>query len=107
MANVTSRPNAIDAYLARWYSYTMRPNRNSPTSRAAAIILAVAVALPLASCGNKRLVEVFDNGPVGGPQGASEGYIWVGKNDNPPPGKSWAPTDPEKLTPEQKKRIRN
>lgn len=53
-----------------------------------------------------RLVEVFDNGPVGGPRGASEGYIWVGKNDHPPPGKTWAPTDPESLTPEQKARIR-
>lgn len=53
-----------------------------------------------------RLVEVFDNGPVGGPRGASEGYIWVRRDDHPPPGKTWAPTDPESLTPEQKARIR-
>lgn len=74
-------------------------------------IAAAAVALgTLYACnggfGRQRLVEVFDNGPVGGPQGASEGYIWVGKNDHPPPGKSWAPTDPDKLTAEQKQRIR-
>lgn len=70
-------------------------------------VLALLVILPLAACSQKRLVEVFDNGPAGGPQGPSEGYIWVGKYDNPPPGKSWAPVDETTLTPEQKKRIRN
>lgn len=56
--------------------------------------------------GQRRLVEVFDNGPVGGPGGASEGYVWVGTNADPPPGKSWAPVDPDSLTAEQRKRIR-
>ena len=69
--------------------------------------LALSLLIPLAACSEKRLVEVFDNGPVGGPQGASEGYIWVGEDDNPPPGKSWAPVDAATLTAEQKKRIRN
>ncbi|MBU6413366.1 MAG: hypothetical protein KGS45_07815 [Planctomycetes bacterium] len=69
------------------------------------------VALPatmwLASCQSQRqLVEVFDNGPVGGPSGPSEGFIWVGKGDRPPPGKSYRPTDPATLTPEQKNCIR-
>lgn len=73
----------------------------------ARVMLALMVFAPLAGCSEKRLVEVFDNGPVGGPQGASEGYIWVGENDNPPPGKSWAPVDAATLTAEQKKRIRN
>lgn len=67
----------------------------------------LAAAMWLASCqSQRRLVEVFDNGPVGGPSGPSEGFIWVGKDDMPPPGKSYRPTDPATLTPEQKKRIR-
>lgn len=67
----------------------------------------IGAALWLASCQTqKRLVEVFDNGPVGGPAGSSEGFIWVGESDMPPPGKSWRPTDPAALTQEQKKRIR-
>ena len=35
----------------------------------------------LARCSEKRLVEVFDIEPVGGPQKANEGYIWVDKSD--------------------------
>ena len=67
----------------------------------------VGCGLLIASCqSQQRLVEVFDNGPVGGPAGASEGYIWVGKDDLPPPGKGWKPTDPATLSDEQKKRIR-
>jgi len=86
---------------------SMEPRRRTSRFTRSRLLLALAVLLPLASCGNKRLVEVFDNGPVGGPHGPSEGYIWVGKNDNPPPGKTWAPTDPKTLTDEQKARIRN
>jgi hypothetical protein len=56
--------------------------------------------------GRSTLVEQFDNGPVGGPEGASEGYIWVREGDNPSPGKHWKRTDPDSLTPDQKKRIR-
>lgn len=69
----------------------------------------LAAGLWLVSCqshSQRRLVEVFDNGPVGGPSGPSEGFIWVGKDDVPPPGKSYRPTDPATLTAEQKKRIR-
>jgi len=89
--------------------------RRPRSLRGAALLLAIglmAVSLvTLYACNNgvigpKRLVEVFDNGPVGGPRGASEGYLWVGTNASPPPGKTWAPTDPETLTPEQRKRIR-
>jgi len=71
-----------------------------------AVFLIVLVA-GLAGCGGKRLVEVFDSGPVGGKQGPSEGYIWVGQSDLPPPGKTWKPTDPSALTDEQRKRIRS
>jgi len=41
----------------------------------------------LARCSEKRLVEVFDIEPVGGPQKANEGYIWVDKSDPPSSGK--------------------
>lgn len=75
-----------------------------------AVLMAMLGLVAQVSCSiigrRDRLVEVFDNGLVGGPRGASEGYIWVGKNDLPLPGKTWAPTDPESLTPEQKARIR-
>lgn len=67
----------------------------------------IACVLVVASCrSNRRLVEVFDNGPVGGKQGPSEGMIWVGKDDLPPPGKSWKTIDPATLTEDQKKQIR-
>ncbi len=73
----------------------------------ASLIAIGVLVVAFASCRqNRRLVEVFDNGPVGGPAGASEGYIWVGSDDLPPPGKTWGPVDPEKLTPEQRTRIR-
>ena len=55
----------------------------------------------------KELVEVFDIEPVGGPQKASEGYIWVGECDVPQSGKKYAPTDEKTPAEEQKKRIRN
>jgi hypothetical protein len=55
---------------------------------------------------SQRLVEVFDNGPLGGTPGPSEGMMWVGKHDLPPPGKSWKPIDPATLTDAQKQRIR-
>lgn len=57
--------------------------------------------------GRHVLVEQFDNGPVGGPPGASEGYIWVREGDEPSSGKGWKRTDPATLTPAQKQRIRN
>jgi len=89
--------------------------RKAKSHRSAALLLGVgAVVVSLAmlyACngsmmGSRRLVEVFDNGPASGPRGPSEGYMWVGKNADPPPGKTWAPTDPDTLTPEQRKRIR-
>jgi hypothetical protein len=70
------------------------------------LALGTLYACNAAWMGQQRLVEVFDNGPVSGPRGPSEGYIWVGENQNPPPGKSWAPVDPDSLTPEQQQRIR-
>lgn len=89
--------------------------RNGDSRRSLTIFLGIAIAgLALggllacksARMGEHRLVEVFDNGPVGGPRGPSEGYIWIGENQNPPPGKTWAQVDPDTLTPEQRKRIR-
>jgi len=73
---------------------------------AACIALGGVYACSGGGFGQRRLVEVFDNGPGGGPGGPSEGYMWVGKNDHQPPGKSWAPVDADSLTAEQKKRIR-
>jgi hypothetical protein len=70
-------------------------------------MVVIGCGLLIASCqSQRRLVEVFDNGPVGGPSGPSEGYIWVGKDDLPPPGKSWKSTDPNTLTADQRQRIR-
>jgi len=67
----------------------------------------IGLGVGVASCQSKsRLVEQFDNGPVGGPTGGSEGYIWVGKDDEPSPGKHWRDVDPKSLAPEQKARIR-
>ncbi len=72
-----------------------------------AVCVAAGAVLALRGChGGQRLVEVFDNGPVGGPPGPSEGYKWVGRDDLPPAGKGWKPVDPDTLTPEQHKRIR-
>lgn len=70
--------------------------------------LAISVVALLAGCDSRRvLVEQFDNGPVGGPRGASEGYFWVSESDDPTLGKSWKRIDPATLTEEQRKRIRN
>jgi hypothetical protein len=69
-------------------------------------LAAIGLGVGVVSCQSKsRLVEQFDNGPLGGPPGASEGYIWVGKDDHPSPGKNWRDVDPKTLTPEQKSRI--
>lgn len=75
---------------------------------ASALLLAgVIVLVAVRGChGGRRLVEVFDNGPVGGPRGPSEGYRWVGKDDAPPPGKTWQPVDPSTLSNEERERIR-
>jgi hypothetical protein len=68
--------------------------------------IAIGIVVAVSGFGQRRLVEVFDNGPVGGSQGPSEGYIWVREDDLPAPGKTWAPVDPATLTADQKKRIR-
>jgi hypothetical protein len=69
-------------------------------------ILASGALLTLSACqGEKRLVEQFDIGPPGGPRGPSEGYIWVGRDDLPSPGKSWRTVDPASLTDAQRARI--
>lgn len=68
----------------------------------------IAAVMCLPGCqGGARLVEVFDNGPVGGPQGESQGYRWVGADDMPPEGHTWKPVDFETLTPEERARIRS
>jgi hypothetical protein len=56
----------------------------------AAFLLATVA---LTGCEETRLVEQFDNGPVGGPQGPSEGIRRVGVNELPPTGKSWQPVE--------------
>jgi hypothetical protein len=65
----------------------------------------VAVALVLAGCGGNdwEVVEQFDNGPMGGPRGASEGFKKVHRGDLPTPGKNWKHVDPATLTPEQRR----
>lgn len=77
-----------------------------PHARKLIVLIAAATAIAFTASCSRRLVEVFDNGPVGGQPGPSEGYIWVGQNDMPPCGKHWKPTDPATLTAEQRKRIR-
>ena len=82
------------------------------------LVALLAIAVVLVKCsragGKQRLVEVFDNGPLvrepdgtthlqGGP---SEGFIWVGKDDRPPPGKNWRPVNYDELSAEQRQRIR-
>jgi len=75
-------------------------------NRLASTIAVALLALVTGCTDDKRLVEVFDNGPAGGPAGPSEGYIWVGTEALPPPGKGWKPTDPDTLTAAQRKLIR-
>jgi hypothetical protein len=55
--------------------------------------------------GGRVLVEQFDNGPVGGPPGPSEGFTWVDEDDRPTPGKHWKRVDPMTLTPEQRREL--
>jgi hypothetical protein len=72
-----------------------------------AVLAGVVSLAALRGChGGQRLVEVFNNGPVGGPPGGSDGYRWVRADDLPSAGKSWKPVDIDTLTPEQRKRIR-
>ena len=53
----------------------------------ALFIAVMSVSVGVVACQRKsRLVEQFDNGPVGGPPGGSEGYMWVGKGDPVEPG---------------------
>jgi hypothetical protein len=77
-------------------------------SRACAVGCAlVCGAAAMQGCSEqKRLVEVFDVGPAGGPRGGSEGYRWVDADDEPPLGKGWKPADINALTLEQRSRIR-
>jgi hypothetical protein len=71
-----------------------------------ALLTAVGSFALLRGChANQRLVEQFDNGPIRGKPGPSEGYFWVGPDDHPSAGKHWKPTDPATLTPEQRQRI--
>ncbi len=76
--------------------------------RAGWIAASVCAALAtLAACDRgRRLVEVYDNGPVGAQPTSNGYYIWVGKDDLPPPGNSWKPVDYDALTPEQRSKIR-
>lgn len=71
-------------------------------------VLSVGGLVSLYACqaNRQRLVEVFDNGPIGGPPGESEGYIWVGANEEPTEGKNWKTVDEKSLTDEQRRRIR-
>ncbi len=74
---------------------------------AALLFVTIGALVSLRGChGDRRLVEVFDNGPVGGPPGGSQGYRWVGVHDNPPPGNGWKTVDYNTLTPQQRARIR-
>lgn len=109
LAQNTRTAETFKRYDAAMDMRTTRSRRGLPMLLgivAAGVALAALYACNGGTMGSRRLVEVFDNGPVGGPRGPSEGYIWVGRNANPPPGKTWAPTDPDTLTPEQRKRIR-
>lgn len=74
-------------------------------------LLVVCVGLTLAGCtgcsGGGRLVEVYNNGPVGGPGPTPAGYyLWVGEDELPTMGQGWKAVDHATLTPEQKARIR-
>ncbi len=85
--------------------------RGRTTAAAGLVMLAVAAggaAVALHGCqgGKQRLVEVTDVGPPGGPRGPSEGYRWVGADEEPPPGKGWRTVDVNTLTAEERGRIR-
>lgn len=72
----------------------------------AGVGLAVGVGVGVGGCARgTRLVEVFDNGPAGGPPGGSMGYRWVGVDEKPTAGNGWKTVDYNTLTPEQRKRI--
>ena len=86
----------------------MKHRRRFPLVVFSCLLIAALMSFAmLRGChGGQRLVEVFDNGPVRGPSGPSEGYRWVGADEHPPAGKGWKPVDPATLTPEQRTRIR-
>ena len=93
----------------------MTHQRGRSRTRAVGIVLTLAsIALSAWVIGcqqnKRRIVEQFNTGPAGGPWGHASGniecYLWVRKNDNPPPGSGWADVDPNSLTDEQKARIR-
>lgn len=67
--------------------------------------VAGVLVLVLGGCQQRVLVEVFDNGPHGGPKGGSMGYRWVEDPSRPTTGNSWVRVDPESLTAEQRKRV--
>ncbi len=69
------------------------------------VVVVVGVGGVAGCAPGKRLVEVFENGPAGGPPGGSMGYRWVGVHDEPTPGSGWKTVDYNTLTPEQRKRI--
>lgn len=74
---------------------------------AGACLIVAAALLLLRGCHpGKQLIEVFDNGPAGGPRGPSQGYKWVDRDALPPPGQGWKPVDYSTLSAEQRKRIR-
>ncbi len=87
---------------------TSRSNQRAPWLVIVSSLVVIVGMLTLYAChaNSKRLVEVFDNGPIGGPRGGSEGYIWVGVNEEPPPGKGWMTVDESTLSDEDRQRIR-
>lgn len=86
----------------------MTHQRSARTRRTVSTLcVCVASAAVMLGCRPApRLVEQFDNGPPGGPEGESEGYRWVGADDRPTEGKCWKTVDPDTLTPQQRARIR-
>ena len=76
------------------------------THRILCVLLAASPLAAIGCDGDRRLVEVYDNGPVGG-QAVSNGYyMWVGEDDLPPPGNTWKPVDYGSLTPAERAKIR-
>ena len=71
-------------------------------------MVVVGAVLVLGGCSGGSdwiVVEQFDNGPVGGPPGASEGLRKVRKGDHPTAGKNWKQVDPASLTPEERREL--